>query len=187
MLHVVSLCFNIIPHAHDVFVSSWHKFKSSVGWTSDSCIQGHSHSLPPLHYCRNQWPPMWLIDFPKSVSPRMLHSHSPSHAAINCDHYYGRLGEDFQTLRTTVWHAALSLCHYQIPLSIGSEFWEAKHVLSAKTKSHYKLICRTKFPVLFFFFTWWRAPQQMLRTHHSLKAFCATCDEDEQFFTKFYK
>jgi hypothetical protein len=24
------------------------------------------------------------------------------------------------------------------------------------------------------FFTWWRAPQQMLRTHHSLKAFCAT-------------
>jgi hypothetical protein len=24
------------------------------------------------------------------------------------------------------------------------------------------------------FFTWWRAPQQMLRTHRSLKAFCAT-------------
>jgi hypothetical protein len=23
-------------------------------------------------------------------------------------------------------------------------------------------------------FTWWRVPQQMLRTHHSLKAFCAT-------------
>jgi hypothetical protein len=33
MLHVVSLCFNIIPHAHDVFVSPWHKFKSSVQWT----------------------------------------------------------------------------------------------------------------------------------------------------------
>jgi hypothetical protein len=28
--------------------------------------------------------------------------------------------------------------------------------------------------VTFFFFAWWRAPQQMLRTHHSLKAFCAT-------------
>jgi hypothetical protein len=26
----------------------------------------------------------------------------------------------------------------------------------------------------FFFSLWWRAPQQMLRTHHSLKAFCAT-------------
>jgi hypothetical protein len=25
-----------------------------------------------------------------------------------------------------------------------------------------------------FLFTWWRAPQQMLRTHHSLKAFYAT-------------
>jgi hypothetical protein len=24
------------------------------------------------------------------------------------------------------------------------------------------------------FFTWWRAPQQMLRTHHSLKAYCTT-------------
>jgi hypothetical protein len=28
--------------------------------------------------------------------------------------------------------------------------------------------------MIFFFFTWWRVPQQMLRTHHSLKAFCAT-------------
>jgi hypothetical protein len=25
-----------------------------------------------------------------------------------------------------------------------------------------------------FFFKWWRAPQQMLRTHRSLKAYCAT-------------
>jgi hypothetical protein len=25
-----------------------------------------------------------------------------------------------------------------------------------------------------FFFTWWRAPQQTLRTHHNFKAFCAT-------------
>jgi hypothetical protein len=30
-------------------------------------------------------------------------------------------------------------------------------------------------------------PQQMLRAHRSLKASCATRDEDEQFFlTKFY-
>jgi hypothetical protein len=28
--------------------------------------------------------------------------------------------------------------------------------------------------IWYFFFTWWRAPQQMLRTHHSLKTFCAT-------------
>jgi hypothetical protein len=40
------------------------------------------------------------------------------------------------------------------------------------------------------FFLWWRAPQQMLRTHSSLKAYCATCDEDEQKgdqFLHFYK
>jgi hypothetical protein len=38
-----------------------------------------------------------------------------------------------------------------------------------------------------FFFTWWRAPQQMLRTHHSLKAFCATLWwRWAVFFTKFY-
>jgi hypothetical protein len=26
----------------------------------------------------------------------------------------------------------------------------------------------------FFFFLWWRAPQQMLRTHRSLETYCAT-------------
>jgi hypothetical protein len=34
-------------------------------------------------------------------------------------------------------------------------------------------------------FLWRRAPQQKLRTHRSLKAYCATCDEDEQFFSFF--
>jgi hypothetical protein len=38
------------------------------------------------------------------------------------------------------------------------------------------------------FFTWCRAPQQMLRTHHSLKVFCATLWwRWAVFFTKFYK
>ena len=40
----------------------------------------------------------------------------------------------------------------------------------------------------FFFFAWWRAPQQMLRTHRSLKASCATpvMKMSSFFFTKFY-
>jgi hypothetical protein len=29
-------------------------------------------------------------------------------------------------------------------------------------------------PSVLYFFLWWRAPQQMLRTHRSLKAYCAT-------------
>jgi hypothetical protein len=33
-----------------------------------------------------------------------------------------------------------------------------------------------------FFVSWRRAPQQMLRTHRSLKAYCEPCDEDHQFF-----
>jgi hypothetical protein len=35
------------------------------------------------------------------------------------------------------------------------------------------------------FLLWWRAPQQMLRTHRSLKAYCATCDEHDYCFFVF--
>jgi hypothetical protein len=40
---------------------------------------------------------------------------------------------------------------------------------------------------IIFFFAWWRAPQQTLRTHRSLKASCAThVMKMSSFFTKFY-
>jgi hypothetical protein len=40
----------------------------------------------------------------------------------------------------------------------------------------------------YLFFAWWRAPQLMLRTNHSLKAFCAILViKMSSFFTKFYK
>jgi hypothetical protein len=38
---------------------------------------------------------------------------------------------------------------------------------------------RVSWKATWVFFLWRRAPQQMLRTHHSLKAYCATCDEDK--------
>jgi hypothetical protein len=48
----------------------------------------------------------------------------------------------------------------------------------AVTKRLYRMIA------LFFFCAWWRAPQQMLRAHHSLRLFVQPYDEDidEQFF-----
>jgi hypothetical protein len=35
------------------------------------------------------------------------------------------------------------------------------------------------------FFIYSRAPQQMLRTHRSLEAYCATCDENDEVFSAF--
>jgi hypothetical protein len=53
------------------------------------------------------------------------------------------------------------------PICVAWTVRELQHSLVVNPIDH-----RTIF--LFFFFAWWRAPQQMLRTHRSLKDYCAT-------------
>jgi hypothetical protein len=60
--------------------------------------------------------------------------------------------------------------------------FERRHTISMVTAQTYSFFFKNKNQlngnalcrIRVAFFLWWRAPQQMLRTHHSLKAFCAT-------------
>jgi hypothetical protein len=64
-----------------------------------------------------------------------------------CSNHVGCLFKHFWTFCTIFWHTALPLNHHYMPLSAGSDFQWEKHFSPIKTDSHYKLLCRTMFPV----------------------------------------
>jgi hypothetical protein len=126
--------FNIISEHIDILVPSWHKYQNSAVAEMRPCSAA---VLQVQCYVQLQWAiPMqlihlelWLISFPKSVPPPMLHTHPLT---------------VWLPSRMSMWLSSNSLCCVFITLSPyicsnGDEYWWSKHVLTIKTKSHYKL------------------------------------------------
>jgi len=77
-----------------------------------------------------------------------MYAHACMHVCMydKCQHHHGCPFENFQTLYTAFWYAALPYCHYHTLPSSGSGFQWAKYVSPIETTSSYTPICRTKFP-----------------------------------------
>jgi hypothetical protein len=77
-----------------------------------------------------------------------------------------------QVRHSTTWTRLLSLVEYSMTL-IPSAFPISSTLLRMLREALF--LCMWPFYVcVSSFFLWWRAPQQMLRTHRSLKAYCTT-------------